>query len=281
MFRFNRLGGDPFKFLNLDSGGGNGGDSAAPPSDGGDPNAVAEPSVIDIDENALIRVKGSDKPVKYGDHVKGFQSQFTKASQRAAALERQLQAREAEFKRYQQEREQAQRPNSQPDPYAAIEQLQYLSGKDAANLARQIRQDLSQRDQIHMATFKKLQQLDQVLNGLTRNQANTAFENKISKWLSEGGYGEEYADFAKELYVAYEGDDLDEQFPSILKSRVDQLRKAITAETQAKLRQARPNPFVPGKGGVSGPSKPLEFKGNESAKEMADRLFDTFRDTET
>src|SRR5690242_20616860 len=79
-----------------DMGGSPGGDTGAVVDSGtsGGGTAVAEPTVYEVDDDTLIRPKGSDKPIKFSEHVKGFQANYTKAAQRAAQLERQLQERE-------------------------------------------------------------------------------------------------------------------------------------------------------------------------------------------
>jgi hypothetical protein len=282
---FNRFGlfPIPMPLLNMDGGGGMGGDGgdAGAGSGGGSLETPAEPSVIDIDDGAMIRIKGQDKPVKFGDHVKGFQSQFTKASQRAAELERKLQ-HESQLRQQfeQQARAAAQRQQGggqQEDVFASLRQLPYLTGEDAVGVVQNIAQQIQQRDQVLMGALKKMQQLQQVVNGLHSSSSQSAFEGKIAKYLQEGGYDPaHYGDFAKELYVAYEGDDLDSEFPQILASRIEQLEKAFAAKNAAKVAANRKQPFVPGRGGSTHPSRPLEIKPNASSREIADLLFPGF-----
>jgi len=264
-----------------DTGGGGGG--AADSGAGGNPAPVADPTPIELSDDALIKVKGSDKPVKFGEHVRGFQSQFTKASQRAAQLERQLQEHQAKVKAYEQQlqQRQSQQGGQQEDVFAALRQLPYLSGEDAVEVVQSIGEQIRQRDQVLMGALRKIQQMEQLVGGLTQNYSTTSFDQKINRWLSEGGYPPEAANLAKEIYLAYEGDDLDDEFPRIFEQRWNEITKIIEARKAAAVQAARRPAFVPGKGGAAGPSKPLEMKPNATAKEIAEQLWGSWNETGT
>lgn len=264
-------------------GGGGGATGGAP--DGGQSSTPAAPTAIDMDDNALIRIKGSDKPVKFGEHVRGFQSQWTKAAQKAAGLEKQLQERNAEIARYREEQQRAQiRPQQgqgQPDPLDELAKLPYLSGQDARRLVQGIGEQIKQRDQVLLGVLKKMQQIQGTVGGLHNASSNQAFEGKITRWLSEGGYPPEAKNLAKEIYLAYEGDDLDDEFPRIFGERWSEIEKIIEARKAAAVAGARKQPFIPGKGGNAHPSKPLDVKANSSSKELADLLFSGMSETGT
>jgi hypothetical protein len=274
----NRFFGISLPFYAPDDLGGGGGAASDAGSGGG--NAAldnpAEPSVIELDDNALVKIKGSDKPVKFGEHVRGFQSQWTKAAQRAKQLEQQLQERETRLKQIEQERAAASRqPSGQTeDVFQALRALPYLSGEDAVGVVQGIAQQIKQRDQVLIGTLKQLQKMQQIVNNLNQNHQVSSWESKLDRILEENGWSKDYKDLAKEVYLAYEGDDLDQEFPNIFRSRIDQLRKAMENERQAAIRKARPQPFVPGRGGSTGPSKPLEIKND--SRGAADQLWDLF-----
>lgn len=234
----------------------------------------AEPSVIDANDDTLIRVKGSDKPVKFGDHVRGFQSQFTKASQEAARYKKEVADYKEKVAALERARSQPAQPQNQtPDVFAQLEALPYLDGKHAAEVVRNIGAQIGQRDQVLIAALKQIQQLKGIVGELHGNHTNQSFEAKIGKWVADGGYDPGYTDLAKEIYLAYEGDDLDSEFPQIFKARVEQMEKLFDAKRQAAIRGARKPAFVPGKGAVVGPSKPLEVKADASAREIADMFW--------
>lgn len=267
------------------TGGNEGGSSStATPSSGGQTSVPAEPSVIELNDDALIKPKGFEKPVKYGEHVRGLQGQFTKASQEAARLKKELADRDARLKQLEQARQQAnqgQNGPQQPDVFAQLEALPYLDGKQAAEVVRNIQGAINQRDQVLLATLKQIQQLKGIVDQLHGSHTNQNFEGKIAKWLQDGGYDPGFANLAKEIYLAYEGDDLDNEFPQIFATRVAEIEKLYEAKRQAKIQSARKQPFIPGKGAVVGPSKPLEIKPNATAKELADILWNEGMGSET
>jgi hypothetical protein len=266
-----------------------GGEGNSAPTGGGNVSDATSSSVdnspqpIDLDDNALIRVKGSDKPVKFSDHVKGFQSQFTKASQKAAQLERALAEREEKIRQYEAAQQQAQRqPQGQAeDVYASLRQLPYLTGEDAVGVVESIGQQLRQRDMVLMGALKQMQEMQKRLGTLHESHSSQSFESKIQGFLQQGGYDSGYADLAREIYLAYEGDDLDSEFPQIFASRVEQIEKLIEAKRQAKINANRKQPFVPGKGGQTSPSKPLQLKANASAKEITEELWESMQNSGT
>lgn len=252
-------------------------------STSGSTNTATDP--IDLtDPDRLIRIKGSDKPVKFGDHVRGFQSEFTKASQRAAQLEKQLQERDARLKQLEQAQRQAtqtQRQGGANDAKAALRALPYLTGEEAAQVVEQIEAGQRERDMIHLATLKQLQALQGIVQNLNQSHTTTSFENKISKFVKDAGLNDGWIPQVRRLYLAYEGDDLDQEFPGILSSYVEDIRKLNESERQEKVERARRTPFVPGKGGQTGPSKPLAIKSNSSARDIADELFPLLGGNET
>jgi len=247
------------------------------------PSVSSEPSFVEIKEDGLYKFPGQDKPVKPSDYVRGFQSQATKASQRAAELERKLQEREAAIQRYEADRTrqaQTQRQDNNPanDVLANLESMPYLSGQDAATVVRSIAQEFNGRDQITIAILKQLQAIQQVVKPLYETNATSQFEGKISGWLREGNYPEEYKDLATELYLGYEpGPELDREFPRILQERIAQVESALDKKRKAAAEQARRAPFVPGRGGVSHPSKPLSLDPRNSARADADAIWDAIQ----
>ena len=246
--------------------------------------APAEPTVIEVDDTTLIKPRGSDKPVKFSDYRQGFQSQATKAAQARAEAERRLAEREDQLRRYEAERQaQAQRQTQggQSDVFEALRQLPYLTGQDAVDVVQAITNDIRQRDQILLGTLKQLQGLKQIVTQLHENSTSASFDAKINKWLTDGGYPLEAADLAKEIYLAYEGSDLDNEFPRIFADRWAQIQRILTAQREAAARAAKPSPFVPGRGGVAGPSKPMQLDPRASASELADSLWESLQTTGT
>lgn len=250
------------------------------------PNATTTtPTPIDLGDDTLVKLPGSDKPVKWGEHYRGFQSQFTKTSQEKAKLEKaykeaqdRLQQREQEFERLKALVAGTQAP--QEDPYSELKSRQYLDGESAYKLAQMLRgevgnfgQALSKRDQVLVAMLKQMQQMQQAVETWRAKSSSEEFGSKIKRFLSEHDIEPEFEDLAKEVYLAYEGDDLDQEFPTIFKNRVQQIKAAMANIEKRKREATRQLPFTPAKGGNGVAGKPLSLAG-KSSKEVADLLWD-------
>ena len=145
-----------------------------------------------------------------------------------------------------------------------------MTGSDAVEVVQSIGEQIKQRDVVLLAALKQMQSLQQTVQGLSQHSTGQAFDGKITRWLQAGGYPPEAADLAKEIYLAYEGDDLDTEFPQIFDTRWQQIEKLVEARRQAKVTANRKAPFLPGKGGAAHPSRPLDLKTNVSSHEMAE-----------
>lgn len=248
------------------------------------------PTPIELNDDSFVTIKGLDKPVKFGDHYRGLQGNFTKTAQKAAKLEQELKEakqRNTEFEdrisRFQQPQNQNQ-PAQEEDLAAQFEQLPYMNGQDAAKLAKAVmaklqttNQGLAVRDKILMALAQKLDTLQKGYGTLSERDTQSQFNGKITKVLDDLGYGPEFKDIAEEIYLAYEGDDLDTEFPSLFKNRIEQLNKAFQARSKAKIDSARSKGFsFPTKGG-NGNANGKVNNANKSAKQMADELWDSIQ----
>lgn len=257
----------------------NGGGSYA-----GNPNA---PQVIDISEDSMVRLPGQKDPVKYGDYYRKFQSEFTKRAQAARDAEqreRQYQQQLEEYRRKEtawgQQQGQGQRPNPGQQLAEQIRSLPYLSGKDAAmvveNILSQVGQydqALSQRDMVLGLLYKKLQSVEQGFKQIQSRHTMGDFETKIKKFAGNAGIPESAHDWVKELYLAYEGEDLDQEFPTILANRWQQLQNIWRESNRKRAEEARNQPFVPGRGGQGAPSRQLQNLAGKSPRELADALW--------
>lgn len=242
------------------------------------------PQHLDLTGDSLVRIDGKGNPVKLSDYTRGFQSQATKAAQEAAQLRRELN------RLYQQQQDaerarqlEAQRGNQpqKADIAAQLESLTYLDGKQAADVVRNIQQEIQYRDQILLAALQHIKQMQGTLKGLNETHVNQSFEGKLGSWISEGGYPDTKAvrNFARSVYLSYEpGPELDQEFPQILKTAYDEWVADFEAQRQKAVTAQRANRFVPGKGGNTGPRQPIQPRPDASARELADELFPTLSD---
>lgn len=236
-------------------------------------NPAATPEAIKLTNDSLIHPEGSEKPVKLSEYTRGFQSQFTKASQEAARFRQEAAQLRQELQRREQAQRQSQPQQPQGDPYAEIRQLPYLTGAETADLVQGIAGQVRQRDQFLLAALQEIKSLKQIVGGLHESHSETSFNSLIERVCSDLGYGPEAHDIAKEIYLAYTGDDLNAEFPRLLGDRMAQLEKFFDSRKRAALEKARQQPFVPGRGGDTRPNNPLKLNPNASAAEVADAIW--------
>lgn len=253
---------------------------------GADAGAVSTtPSVIELSDDSLVKFPGSDKPTKYGEWSRDFQAKHTKANQDRSRFEKDLSARDAELRSAREEMERYRAALGQPsqrekpDPGAAFQDLPYVKGQEAAQLARQVQAEFDRRDkdqqtllQVTKLIASKLAETQQALDSVKGRFATSDFQTKISKYQKELDLPEEAGEFLQELYSAYEGEDLDQEFPNIARKRWEQLSALVRTQDKKRLDAARQKHFTPGKGGQGTPSKPLDMS-RMTPKEIADTVF--------
>ena len=264
---------------------------------GGGEGVSPEPrEFLDTD---MVRIPGQDKPVAYGELYKRLQGDHTRKTQdlskaRTAldAERKQLQAgtikRERELQGLASQllemRNRAGSGGGQAPYYLTdLEGKPVLDGKTAAQLMRAVQKDgfgsveraFQQRDQTIQNLSNQLTKMSAVIQTLTGERSEAGFNTKIGGWLRDLDLDEGYSDLAKEVYLSHEGSDLDQEFPEILKARVEQVEKLIAARQKKKLDDRRAAPFnFPGKGGQGSAAKVKGLTGREKASDVADALWE-------
>lgn len=258
-----------------------------------------------LNNDSLIQIEGQDKPVKFSEHVRGFQSQATKATQERAKLAERLQQIEQQLKEKEQLAQQyegriktyessqrtgqAGKSNELVD---AIKSLPYLDGASAAQVVGWITEQLGgtttqfssaleQRDKAIALLYQQLKKVTDNLNTIDTRYRTSDFQTKMNKFVGDAGLPKEAVEFASELYLAYEGDDLDDEFPTILQNRWNQIQNMIRAQEKAKIAHAKQLPFTPGRGGNGAAVKPLKLAANATPKQITDQIWDAMQESET
>lgn len=249
-----------------------------------DATTPSTPSYIDLKEDSLVRLPGNEKPVKYGEWFRDFQGKHTKATQDRSRFEKDLSSREAELKATREEVERYRQALGTPrqekvDPGAAFQELPYIKGQEAAQLARNFQSELERRDQnqtailtVVKAMAQKMADQEAALNSVKGRFGQTDFKSKIAKYRADLELPDEAGEYLEELYSAYEGEDLDTEFPNIAKKRFEQLSAMVRQMDKKRFEAARQKPFVAGKGGNASPSKPLDLS-RMTSRETADTLW--------
>jgi hypothetical protein len=161
-----------------------------------------------------------------------------------------------------------------------------LNGQEAAEVVEQLAGQfdsfqgaLRQRDAVMLALAKHIQQQNQALSGITSKSSMADFEGKTARWAKDIGVPDAMVPRLQELYLAYEGDDLDNEFPTIARKWWDDIQAAVRGYDKGRAEAARKLPFIPGQGGQAGPSKPLN-SGFKTAKQITDELWPAMGPTE-
>jgi hypothetical protein len=301
MFDVTRMGLVSLPLLQVDGGGSGGGSgagsgatgnagSAGAGSGGGQPvgnqggvgagGAAASGSAADImewDDNRQFRFKGQDKPISAKDYVRGFQSQMTKATQEAARLKKEHAALQDRVRQF----EQVARPgeggnNSGEQMLGEIASAPFISGQMMGGILQDLQAGIRDRDSVQLAVLRKISAIENVLSELHGANLQQGHEAKLKAWLKDGGYPDEAFDLADIIYRGYEGDNLDEEFPAIFSARWKQMQTAIARQSARERERTRNLPWVPGKGGNTGPGKARGLTGRETPKELADMFFDRY-----
>lgn len=268
----------------------------------GVPGSIHGSAPVDLNDDSMVRIPGQDQPVRYGDLYKRLQGDYTKKTQAAAAAEKKLRADQQAWQQSRQQQEdslrstaaallQRQQQGNAPaggDFMAKLEAAPYLDGKTAAQILRTIQTEgfgnvvkaIQDRDTVMTQQNSRIVQLERIVQQLSGVHQGSALDSRIGAVLKDLDIPEEAADWAKEIYSAYEGDDLDEQFPQILQERWTQLEQLQRRRNQARVDANRRQPFLPGKGGNGTAAKPIQMRGDENAREMADLLWDQIGATE-
>ena len=265
---------------------------------GGDGGGAPTPQHIEISADSYIKAPGSDKPVKYSDYINGFvpKADFTRAQQKAAAeiqqRERALQDQEARFRSSASQiwqKLQGGQPgqgapaNSFDSALAQLETSPYVDGKTAAGLMRTmldqnvkpLQDALAQRDNLLGLAFKKLQALDGTVGTLRNRTSAGDFNAKMATVRSSLGLPDDpiVSELLQDVYLSHEGNDLDREFPNMVKTRMDGLRQIFRAMDKKDADDAKTRRMgLPGRGGAASAGRPLK-RGYQSPAQIAEMFW--------
>lgn len=259
-----------------------------------------ESSTIDYGENTLIRgVPGYNEPVRFGDLQKRQQADYTRKTQDFSKQRTQFESERAEFQRHQQtERARLESlaqtliqkqgsTNPATDPlFQKLASAKYIDGPLMSEFINTVQEKgfapivkaFQERDTITQNMYQEILELRKLVTGLTSARQAEGTESKIDRWLQEGGFPKEAKKLAKEIYSAYEGDDLDTEFPNIFAERWNELQTILRAQDKARVEEARrQGTRLPGRGGNGTPGKSIGLKGHEKARDVASALWDAMQ----
>ena len=285
-------------FANLDSGGSGGATAPATPAPttgAPSPTSTSAPATAqDLSDDTLVRIPGQTEPVKYGDLYKRLQADHTRKTTAAAQARQKYEQERQTWERQKQQEETylkslaaqliAQRGNGNTQPSGFVDelsQLQYLDGKAAAKLMQHIQTEgfgpvvsaIQERDKVIQQLYQQVLDLSKQFKGFSQQSQGQQFEGKIRNFVKATGLPDSATDYAKRLYLAYEGDDLDQEFPDILRDAWNRDANLLRQADKQRVQAARA-PGVPGKGGSGTPGGKAGLTGRENAKDTTNFLWD-------
>lgn len=285
-----------FPYFETPGDGGSGG-GTGPIADAGSGNAggAGSPTPIDISADSFVRIPGQKDPVKWSDFQRGYvpKADFTRSTQDYAAKLKAAQseiARRDEVLRQWQSRSTSAQPQQNPlVPFLNdLKQRTYLDGATGAQIVEQFYQHglmplasaIQQRDEVINMLWQRLKGVDSTVGNFTKQKSAADFENRLAEAIRTQGLPDDEAirELGKDVYLSHEGEDLDHEFPSMLKARYDALVKLSRAADQRRAAEGRARLFKPGiesAGGQGTPSRPLANKKLMMAdpKQLADELW--------
>ena len=167
------------------------------------------------------------------------------------------------------------------DPYSKLRELSYVPGETLAEQLESLRRndigglqnELKRRDQAIQLLHKQLQATQQAIQTMQGRSVESDFSSRLDSVRGQLGLPqEEWAtEFLKDIYLSHQGDDLNDQFPNMARSRFDALRKALREIDKAEAAKARALPTLPG-GGSGTPSQRLK-EGYKTPDQLAEAFY--------
>jgi hypothetical protein len=162
-----------------------------------------------------------------------------------------------------------------------LAKMPYLDGPTAAELMRRImvegiqplQHQLKQRDQALAQVYKDYKSLRDVVGKSYGKQAERDLDTRFEEIRTQQGLPDDEVvrEIMRDIYHSHEGDDLDAQFPEMVRKRLEALNKTFKARDRKAVETAKQSPF-PSKGGESSPISG-KTGGYKSPQDRADELW--------
>jgi hypothetical protein len=203
-----------------------------------------------------------------------WEQQKTQATQQLQQYAQQLQQQAAH-------RQQQGQPDTRQDLMQQLQQMSYLDGPTAATLVKRIMDEgitplnsaIQQRDQALAHMYKKYKTLEENVGQQSTKAAQAELESRFLSLRDEHGLPDEgwANDWLRDVYYSHEGNDLNEQYPDMVRTRLDSMRKGIRELDRKAADAMKTSPF-PTKGGEMSPTSG-KTEGYKTPQERADELW--------
>ncbi len=252
-----------------------GGGSALPgqgtPAGGGSPISLADDTPIMIDGKTTTwkaHREANFAPKSELDNVRNqTKAEFTQNLRKLAA-------------QIQQQQKAHQQPQQRVDPFAGVRDLPIVDGKTLATLAEngfgQLAQAIQQLQKQNQTLGSELKQLKGGFGTIAKERNSQERTSRVSQAISSLGEGfdpkdEFLKDLALDLMDAWEFEK-PEEFPAMLKDRVERSLKFAKAYQKAQLEASKKRIFTR-PGGNASPNGPARPNQRLAPMQLADALF--------
>jgi hypothetical protein len=218
------------------------------------------------------------KTQAHAEERKAWEGQRAQQQQQLQQYAQQLQQQAAAGQQAQQQQQGATQQQTMLDQLA---KMPYLDGPTAAELMRRImtegiqplQQQLQQRDQALAQVYKDYKSLRDVVGKSYGKEAERDLDSRFAEIRAQQGLPDDEVirEIMQDIYYSHEGDDLNQEFPEMVRKRLEALNKTFKARDRKTVEAAKKSPF-PSKGGES---SPLSGKtgGYKTPQDRADELW--------
>lgn len=248
-----------FLYDGTDSGGGGGSDAPAGGAGGAaGAGAGAGGTVYDLSDDAMVRVPGSDRPIKFSEYKAGYvpRADFDRTSSEYGAYKQKVQQTLLQYVAGLQRGGQAGQAQAgaakdeMEELLAKVEGAQYVDGPGLATVIRQVLSRMRSADTQKALgmLYQHNQQLGKRLQAIEGQRSQESLNATVRSWLKDNDYDPEYyEDLALDLIAGYEGKPVD-ILNKVVKARIEKIEKGKEART-IKAKQLPFEPRLPGRGG--------------------------------
>ena len=181
----------------------------------------------------------------------------------------------------QQAQQQQQGATQQQTMLDQLAKMPYLDGATAAELMRRImvegiqplQQQLQQRDQALAQVYKDYKSLRDVVGKSYGKEAERDLDSRFAEIRAQQGLPDDEVirEIMQDIYYSHEGDDLNQEFPEMVRKRLEALQKTFREKDRKAAEAAKKSPF-PSKGGESSPISG-KTGGYKTPQDRADELW--------
>ena len=228
-----------------------------------------------------VQAEFTKKTQALADERKAWESQRSQWEQQRTQATQQLQQYAQQL---QQQHATTQQQNTQGQQQGLMQQLQqmsYLDGPTAATLVKRIMDEginplnkaIQQRDQALAHMYKEYKSLKDNVGTQSSKQAEVELDGRFVQLRDEHGLPDEpwANDWLRDVYFSHEGNDLDKEYPEMVRGRLDSMRKGLRELDRRVAAEAKKSPF-PTKGGEMSPTSG-QTEAYKSPRDRADELW--------